>query len=362
MTAGHAIHLKNVNKSSVQDVVVDGWPMGNKKLYDGIWFDSSSFNSYIGGNIYVSHYGLDVNNGVELNLDNITIINQGDTGIHMGGGFGGLYLGYVALSCNGATPATSGAVGLRVDNALTATTNLQIFVSNRTTFDRCAAANVYVADSTSSVHGIKQISWLGWASGSQGVGIPGIDIVSWNNGEVNIGGGATIINNEGDGILINDDTAYVRIDEGANLSTNGASGVNCTVPVTRLFSATNATFTTNCKAGEVSSASWPTFTPSVTCGTATITVNSATYRTEGKTTNFGLDFTISTLGTCTNAASFTLPNTSGSSSGFAGREGTAGTKNIICGLVPSATTSGCSFSAAAGAGERYTLGGTYENQ
>jgi hypothetical protein len=60
--------------------------------------------------------------------------------------------------------------------------------------------------------------------------------------------------------------------------------------------------------------SWAAFTASPSCGTAAITTNSARFKTIGKTAWIQVDFTISSLGTCTSSLTFNAPvavNTAG---------------------------------------------------
>lgn len=109
---------------------------------------------------------------------------------------------------------------------------------------------------------------------------------------------------------------------------------------------------------------WTTFTPTVTCGTATFTTTSARAKTWGKVTHFELDATFTALGTCTAAVSFTLPNTTQSGAGGAGREQNSSGKGIGCAALPSSTTMFCSKGDATNwiNGERLVVSGVYENQ
>lgn len=105
---------------------------------------------------------------------------------------------------------------------------------------------------------------------------------------------------------------------------------------------------------------WSTYSPSPSCGTASITTNAARFITTGKTTKVQLDITISTLGTCTNSFSFTLPNTANSGGGLVGRT-TAGTV-VNCFVTAASNSGGCSVSANLAATNEILLSGVYENQ
>jgi hypothetical protein len=108
---------------------------------------------------------------------------------------------------------------------------------------------------------------------------------------------------------------------------------------------------------------WTAFTPTPTCGTATITTNSARFRTTGKTTNAQVEFTFTAIGTCTNNLTINLPNTSNSSGALAG--GDTNTNNTtICRMGASATQASCIMNAGAAYGgtSHIIVSGVYENQ
>src|SRR5216684_3759455 len=114
---------------------------------------------------------------------------------------------------------------------------------------------------------------------------------------------------------------------------------------------------------------WRTYAPAASCGTATFTVNSAKFKTLGKTTDVQLDITITAIGTCTNGLTFTLPNTPNSSGGLAGQEianrgvvtnGQFAAGSATCTLHQAGTTGGAIPSYAVN--DRVVVSGVYENQ
>jgi len=107
---------------------------------------------------------------------------------------------------------------------------------------------------------------------------------------------------------------------------------------------------------------WTSFTATPTCGTATITTNSAKRKTLGKTTFVELDINITVLGTCTNGLTLILPNTPNSGGGMAGRGSTTG-RGLSCGISNGSTTAACinSDSTNFGTGQ-ISMSGVYENQ
>jgi hypothetical protein len=114
----------------------------------------------------------------------------------------------------------------------------------------------------------------------------------------------------------------------------------------------------------VEQTAWTTFTPALSCGTATFTTTSARSKTWGKVTHISLDFTISAIGTCTNTITFTLPNTPQSGAGMAGREAVTTGKIVGCDLLPSSTTASCSYADVSSfvVNAHVLMSGVYENQ
>lgn len=108
---------------------------------------------------------------------------------------------------------------------------------------------------------------------------------------------------------------------------------------------------------------WTAFTPTVACGTATFTTNSARRLTMGKTTNLQLDFTFTALGTCTNALTFNLPATGQSTAVISGiNVGT--TQPVMCRVAGGGGASTC-FNVGGGNyvnGQNVIVSGIYENQ
>jgi hypothetical protein len=110
-----------------------------------------------------------------------------------------------------------------------------------------------------------------------------------------------------------------------------------------------------------------TFTPSLSCGTATFTTNSAHAKTIGKITYIGLDATIATIGAgcaSTTNVQLSLPNTSAASIALDGKNITTG-KVVACHTTGASGTAFCSyFDGTNGwaATDRIVLSGVYENQ
>jgi hypothetical protein len=233
MTSGSCLHLDHVAYSYVHDVNIDTNVAGNKNCYDGIFFDSSSWNWYDHSNVYCSHYCVKADSGAELSIDQFQCIAPGDTCIYLGGGFGGLYCGYCSMF-----GGNSGEVGLRVDTQLTGTGNAQIFLSNRTVFDNFNAASIYLADPIPSN---KSLSFDGWASSCRSTCAGSIDIIAFASGNIQVGGGAQFLSNGGSAIYDADPSVMLTIDPAAMLGNNAGYGVNCVVPVSQIVLGTTGT-------------------------------------------------------------------------------------------------------------------------
>lgn len=327
LISGTAAYFYDVNYSSFIDFTVgqpgklnNGDPTPTPKLYDGIWFDNTAFNQVRGSSPHATHDAIHVNQGVELNLDDVVIINLGNTGIHLAGGFGGLYLGYVSVECS-----STGQFGLLVDNASTATTNLQIFLSEYSVFDTCVQAGIKIDDGTVGVGvGTRMLHIGGWASGTSGGGNPGVDIKNWTNGVVKVSGSAFLLNNQGSGLRIQDAAAYVSIDPAATINGNAGFGVECTVATRNVISDTLldlvswknilGDYSGNCidNGGQITRSKWADFTPTISClGTGsppTTSTAAGTYRRYGKTVRVQYDMVLNSTGTCANGIEFSLPS------------------------------------------------------
>jgi len=109
---------------------------------------------------------------------------------------------------------------------------------------------------------------------------------------------------------------------------------------------------------------WTAFTPAFTCGTATITNNSARARTVGKTTWIEAEFTITAIGTCGAVVSFTLPNTTQSSGSINGSESVNTNAAVFCRFGAATTTASCIENGGGvyGVNAHVAVSGVYENQ
>ena len=131
---------------------------------------------------------------------------------------------------------------------------------------------------------------------------------------------------------------------GAFVTNGGALGTPSSGVGTNLtaLNASNVT-TGNLPDAQMPNTTWPAFTPAFTCGSASITSNSATAKTWGKVTRIQIEFTFTALGSCTSTMTFSLPNTAQSAGALVGRETVASGKAFTCSFGAGATTATCIF-------------------
>lgn len=199
MTAGAALHLKQMAYVNV-DLIFDGKGGGNGDLYNGIYADGSSIINMESSSLYVSNDGEVMRNGVEFHANHSVIAGNGvgGNGIHVAGGYGGVYTEQVTQNL--------ALIGLLVDNQLSTTANTQLFVSPDSVFDTNISEGCYLNDTHSTTSHVAYLD--GWfASSSAGSGCA---IVAWAGGTVNSGVGK-FVNNSGDGIVIGNDSTVTYI-------------------------------------------------------------------------------------------------------------------------------------------------------
>jgi len=166
-------------------------------------------------------------------------------------------------------------------------------------------------------------------------------------------GVATALSNNAGGVggvvLINGTLGTPSSGNGSNISSLSASNVT----------------SGNLPDAQMPNTAWTAFTPSFSCGTASITNNSSRSKTWGKVTHIEVDFTFTAIGTCTNAVTFNLPNTSASAGGMAGRELVSTGKGAVCGIGASGATTGvCTIAdlSVFASTSHVIASGVYENQ
>lgn len=108
---------------------------------------------------------------------------------------------------------------------------------------------------------------------------------------------------------------------------------------------------------------WTAFTPSPTGSTFTFLVNSARFKTLGKTTFVQMDLSLGTVTGGPNSFSWTLPNTANSAGAIPGTEIASSGIGAACRVAAGSTAAICTGAAGAPftTGQRFVFSGVYEN-
>lgn len=217
MTAGAAAHIKAVGRSviNLQIMGQDGFQTLGNNFWNGIWFDQASYINWSGLQCEAQNEGVMVNGG-PLGADNLLIadgskIAECRIGIHMGGGFGGLFIGTVNLEIN--------YNHIKVDQALYAVGNRELFCNGTAPDVTTGGPGIWLADPggpTCQFTGI-------WCSGS--TGIAGFYIDPAQNSGFTIISGGQIFDNLNDGLRVDAAGAIVSI-FGTEFIANGGWAIN----------------------------------------------------------------------------------------------------------------------------------------
>lgn len=220
MTGGTGLHLKNVARSDLSGVIIDGQD-GNGKLYNGIWFDQIDVVTFTNFIASASNDCLRVNGGLtgmksDLFVDNGKICPSNGAssscGVHVGGAFGGLYVGSVdVIGCG---------TNVIVDTALTAQSNREISFSALAALDTSLTGPALLLNDggTGTVYISAAGAWFASAA-THGVQINNTTC----NYNIVIDGGR-IYNNASDGIHNSSSLAQITI-AGTEVRSNAGTGL-----------------------------------------------------------------------------------------------------------------------------------------
>jgi hypothetical protein len=166
MTAGYLLHLVGMGESYMTNIAINTYQYGLPTCYNGVFFDGVNATNWTGIYVGAKNNGITVagttgggNGGLYLTEGLIT--NCGGIGLYCGGNYGGLYTNDLDVIANN--------VNFRVDNAINAATNREIFFGPGTNFDTAVADNVVVA--TSAGTAVLIAFTQGWISNSGGYGL-----------------------------------------------------------------------------------------------------------------------------------------------------------------------------------------------
>lgn len=198
MTGGAAIHAKGLTRSGLSNIIIDGQE-GNGNLWNGLWLDGVDYVTTSGHNYaWAKNDAIRVNasplgaadlslKGFKISPPNRSTPASNNVGLHIGGGFGGLY-------CTGGTDIIGNGTNMLVDTTLYNMGNREFYLDGGCPLDSAATGyNLDVEDTLSSLYFSLSGAWI--ASAKKG----GIYLPTNANGWFVINGG-TIYNNGEDGI------------------------------------------------------------------------------------------------------------------------------------------------------------------
>lgn len=236
MTGGCRLLLKGMKHTNRIQNVSFGRVNGKRgcNLWNGIFFRDCSLTDYTGFEIYVQNEGVmicgtaDSDSGADIMLDRGTI-TFARIGVHLGGGFGGLYIGQVLIYGCGET-------GYLQDNTLCARGNREIIISDLCVLDACHSYCALINDKLSNQCVMQFgafISGAGWiAPATPG---DGLYIKSMPYGRVSVTSNH-IKHCKGNGITVGDYSAYITVAPTTYVVGNGGWGIYSEKTATRLKS------------------------------------------------------------------------------------------------------------------------------
>lgn len=225
MTGGCGLALKGFKHTNRIQNVSFGRVNGQRgcNLWNGIFFSDCSLTNYVGFEIYAQNEGImicgtaDSDSGADILLDQGTVTFT-RIGIHLGGGFGGLYIGQVLVyGCY--------ETGYLQDNSLCARGNREVIISDKCVLDACHSYCALVDDKLSEQCVMQFgafISGAGWISPATPG--DGLYIKSMPYGRISVTSNH-IKHCVGNGITVGDYTAYITIAPTTYIVGNGGWGV-----------------------------------------------------------------------------------------------------------------------------------------
>jgi hypothetical protein len=222
MSGGSALRMHGLVRSILRDLVADGQD-GNGNLYHGLWFDQvdqvvlSQFEARGSADALRLNGTVGVGAKANLFLHQGKIASSG-VGLHIGGGFGGLYVDQSDIIANG--------TNFLIDHSIAAEGNREIMISGNVSFDSAkdaSSASIIVDDSLAAN---SMLIFTGtWNTTGPG---HGVWVKSWTGSDLIYTGGT--IGAFTDNVRVEDPTARVTIGGGTAVRAARSWGVNPTVP------------------------------------------------------------------------------------------------------------------------------------
>lgn len=360
MTAGTALRIRKSQNGGTVKNVSFGKLNTTKYLWDGIWFDNTNVNYYIGFEINVQNEAIPISGaltptGSDLLIDEGTI-TYANYGIHVAGGFGGLYVGAVNIYGSKVT-------GYLQDNSRVAAANREILLSSQCVIDGSNSYNINVNETvgTNAILNCNAfVTGAGFFTATVG---DGIYIQSMPVGRVSIGSGQ-IKANKRHGVNVADNTTNVLISPQTFITDNLGWGLFSSISLTLVKSYATYLYNTS---GDINGNIRDYLSYSMTIGSGSGTLTSANgsmrYRRFGSTIQFNASINIVTNGSGATSITFTLPFTAKDNAIFNGKATAISNKSlgvVVLANVSLVTITNYDNTYPAASGETFIISGAYE--
>ena len=239
MGGGYCLHLYYLNWATVDGINCGQIVIGTlaTNIFNGFYLDNTNYGVMYNSWQQAQNICLSMGAVIGEYLNNINQLLCLAAGTYMGGGNGGIYLGYGNNYASG--------IGIIVDTALTSTQNYQIFHSIHWIIDTCGGTTpgksgtgtcIWLNDATAgATSSQKDYIMQGWASGAYATA--DFLITAWTNGSVNFSGAQIWAGlNGAHGIYVADNSVNVRIDGATTINGNTGYGVYASAPTTKIYS------------------------------------------------------------------------------------------------------------------------------
>lgn len=284
LTAGSALRIRKCRNVHV-DISIDGEADGDvSNCFDGVWLDSGILIHLHHSRFTAKNASVKCNDIIGLHMNNAFTRGHGTDstngigiGLHLMGGCADVNTEDWSQLLN--------ETGVRVDNALSAAPNQQIFFNEGTKLDSNQTHGILLSDATATTIS-KLIKIDCWIASSGGVGGAGLVVTGdgWKDGRIDIGS-ARFIGHVANGIYSDDVSVALSAGPAAVISDNVGYGIAAGAAwVVNCLAKMNNNGSGNFLAGVTNrprlAASYPTYANDGAAGTGGLTAGDL-YKTSG---------------------------------------------------------------------------------
>ena len=227
MTNGVALKIRKCqNAGNTLHNVSFGQLNSTKNLWSGCWFDNVSVLHYIGFEINTLAKAIVISGDSTSDSSSDILLDKGtitfsNVGVHVGGGFGGLYVSDVLFFGN--------STHCLIDTSITPRHNREFVFGEFCVFDGSKDHALVINDALGAGKNITINSFIASAGkiGTGGIGI-NIHIKKWTNSRISINSGQ-IFNAELHNIQIDDASTFINIGSSTQISNANGFGIFASV-------------------------------------------------------------------------------------------------------------------------------------